>query len=436
MRVLLVCHGYPPVGVAGVERLSAQTAGELTARGHEVTVLTRQPSEQPATLALQREIRDGVPVVSIVGGGSDFERFPRYEPTLERIFERMLIELSPDVVLVTHLMHHSPGYVDVAHRWRVPVVLELHDFFMSCPRAHLQRRSGDLCDGPEGGSACARHCFGDQENAALRWPLRARSFAHALRAADEVIAPSRFVADAFAAVRGDASPIGIVDNAVGTMGPVLRSRRDGDAPLALVSIGVTVDHKGFQIVVEALRLAGLPAVSYVIFGVALPPLSVELQAAADQIPGLELRLANGFQPSHLPVFLAEADVVVVPSLVPETYSIVMREAFACGLPVIASRTGALPAAIEPGKNGWLVEPGDPVELAELLRRLHHDRSLLLRAAAGASAASVISVAQRTDRLEGLLCEICERGPRTEEGEKDLELGLMRQALATADAADG
>ena len=38
MKVLLVCHGYPPTGVAGVERLTAQVAGELTARGHEVTV--------------------------------------------------------------------------------------------------------------------------------------------------------------------------------------------------------------------------------------------------------------------------------------------------------------------------------------------------------------------------------------------------------------
>ena len=30
MKVLLVSHGYPPLGVAGVERLTAQTAGELT----------------------------------------------------------------------------------------------------------------------------------------------------------------------------------------------------------------------------------------------------------------------------------------------------------------------------------------------------------------------------------------------------------------------
>lgn len=432
MKVLLVCHGYPPTGVAGVERLSAQTARSLIGRGHEVTVLTRNPSEVPTTLALQHEIRDGVPVVSIVGAGMTFERFPGYEPALERIFERMLVEVSPDAVLISHLLHHSPGYVELAHRWGIPVIVELHDFFMVCPRIHLQRRSGELCDGPEGGSACARHCFGDQVDAELRWALRSRSFGDALRAADEVLAPSQFVADAFAEARGRERPIRIVSNAVAPMGPVLRSSPHSDAPLRIASIGVTVEHKGFQVVVEALRLAALPSASYTIFGVALPPLAAELHAAAALVPGLELRLANGFAPAHLPVLLADVDVLVVPSIVAETYSIVVREAFACGVPVIASRIGALPAAIREGDNGWLFEAGDAADLALLLQRLSADRGLLIRAAAGIRDGDVTSVAARTDRIEAHLGAVVAAAQESERPRIDPELGLMRDALARAD----
>jgi glycosyltransferase involved in cell wall biosynthesis len=431
MKVLLVSHGYPPSGVAGVERLSAQTAETLIERGHELTVLTRQPSEAPPTLALQRETRAGVPVVSIVGGGSTFERFPGYEPSLERIFERMLTEVAPDVVLVTHLLHHSPGYVAVAHRWGVPVVLELHDFFGICPRAHLQRRSGELCGGPEGGNACAEHCFGDQRDAQLRWALRSESFAEALRRADEVLAPSRFVADAFESLRGAGSPIRVVDNAVAAFGPTLRLKPDSAAPLRLASIGVTVEHKGFQVVIEALRRAELPAARYTIFGVALQPLAHELQEAADEIPGLELRLFNGFTPMHLPALLADADAVVVPSIVAETYSIVAREAFACGLPVIASAIGALPDAIRPGDNGWLFEPGDATDLAALLQRLDGNRSLLRRAAAGIDPGDVTSVTSRTDRIEALLEALAGRADRFAAPGHGTELRLMREALAAA-----
>jgi len=433
MKVLLVSHGYPPIGVAGVERLSAHLAVELSGRGHEVTVFTRRPDELPKSLEFRRESRDGVPVVSIVGGGSAFERFPTWEPELERAFERLLIEISPDVVLIAHLMNHSPGYVDVAHRWGIPVLLELHDFFMLCPRAHLERRSGEQCAGPDAGRACAQHCFGDQDEAELRWALRSRSFAEALQAADEVVAPSSFVADAFATLRGSGAPIRIVENGVVPLGPVLRPQRTEPQPLRLASIGVTVEHKGFQVVVEALRRAALPDASYTIFGVALPPLAAELQEAGDEIPGLELRLANGFAPSHLPALLADCDLVVVPSLVAETYSIVTREAFACGLPVIASRIGALPEAIRPGENGWLFDPGDATALADLLRSLDGDCGMLSRAAAGIRASDAPAASTRTDRIEALLEELVGRGGgAARNGEEGRELEIMRRAVSGAD----
>lgn len=429
MRVLLVCHGYPPLGVAGVERVSAQTAERLTALGHEVTVLTRRPSEAPSTLTLERDRRGGVPVVSIAGGGSTFGRFPGHERALERIFERMLVELSPDVVLVTHLLHHSAGYVDVAHRWHVPVVLELHDFFTLCPRAHLQRVSGELCDGPDGGRACAVHCFADQSGAAARWSLRAHAFAHAVHAADAVLCPSAFVADLLAPLRGDASPIVVVGNGVGPFGPVLRDpERDASEPLRLGSIGVTVEHKGFHVVVEALRRAALPTARYTIFGLPAHPGDRELRRAAANVPGLELRLFGGFEPRLLPVLLADVDAVVIPSLVAETYSIVAREALACGVPVLASRIGALPAAVREGENGWLFEPGDASELAVLLQRLAADRGELRRLAAGIREDDVLPSAARAASLEALLREVVGNGPR-ERSEPISDLEPLREALA-------
>lgn len=431
MRILLVCHRYPPLGVAGVERISAQTAEELTGRGHEVTVLTRLPCATPPTLALEFEIRDGVRVVSITGGGADVERFPNHERTLERIFERMLAELVPDAVLVTHLLYHSPGYVSVAHRWGVPVILELHDFFAMCPRAHLQRRSGELCTGPEGGAACTRHCFPDQSDSELRWALRSQSFAQAVSYADEVLAPSRFVAEAFEPRRGERSTIRIVENAISRFGPTLCEENAPAQPLHLASIGVTVEHKGFHVVVEALRRARLPASRYTILGVPLKPQAVDLQRAAEDVPGLELRIAGEFAPAHLPVLLGDVDAIVVPSLVAETYSIVMREGFACGLPAVASRIGALPEVIEPGRNGWLFEPGDATELAELLQRFDRDRSLLVRASENIERDGLASVASRTDCIEALLEEVAGRDCAHR---NDDETMLMRDGLAATDAS--
>jgi glycosyltransferase involved in cell wall biosynthesis len=431
MRVLLVSHGYPPVGVAGVERLTAQVAADLRDRGHEVWVFTRQPGEAPATLALRREIREGIPVYVAIGGGSAFGVYPGNERAMEGIFERLLVELTPEVVLATHLLHHSPGYVQVAHRWAVPIVLELHDFFVKCPRVHLRRKSGELCGGPEGGRACAVHCFGDQEGADIRWPLRSRSFADAIQAADEVTAPSPYVVEEFADLRGVERPIRIVENAVARMGPVLRPERPPGHPLRLASIGVTVEHKGFQVVVDAIRQSRIPHVAYTIFGIGLPPTFYELYEMADQVPGLQFKLAGGYDPRFLSVLLAEVDIVIVPSIVAETYSIVTREAFANGIPVIASNIGALPEAIRPEENGWLVEPGDAAGLAALLVELSADHERVRRATDGIRTDDWVTLDARTDQVEALLEEVIEHGAAGERPEGD-EIRLMRDALASAD----
>lgn len=63
-----------------------------------------------------------------------------------------------------------------------------------------------------------------------------------------------------------------------------------------------------------------------------------------------------------------ADVLVLPTLA-ETYGIVIVEAMACGLPVIATPVGAIPGLIQDGVNGLLVEPGSVEQLRAALRHL-------------------------------------------------------------------
>jgi glycosyltransferase involved in cell wall biosynthesis len=62
--------------------------------------------------------------------------------------------------------------------------------------------------------------------------------------------------------------------------------------------------------------------------------------------------------------LAAAHCVLVPSLVPETSSLVAMEALACGTPVIAFPSGALPEIVEHGRTGFIVQ--NEYEMAEAI----------------------------------------------------------------------
>lgn len=78
-----------------------------------------------------------------------------------------------------------------------------------------------------------------------------------------------------------------------------------------------------------------------------------------------------------------ADVIVVPSVIPDALSRVILEAMASGRPVIATRVGGTPELVIDGKTGLLVERNAPAELARAIVALLKDPDLRASLAAGA-----------------------------------------------------
>lgn len=76
---------------------------------------------------------------------------------------------------------------------------------------------------------------------------------------------------------------------------------------------------------------------------------------------------------EIPKFMSAADVFVLPSI-SEALGMVILEALATGVPVVASRVGGIPSILKNGYNGLLVEPRDVEGLAEaIVRTLSNDK---------------------------------------------------------------
>ena len=84
-----------------------------------------------------------------------------------------------------------------------------------------------------------------------------------------------------------------------------------------------------------------------------------------------IRVAGPVTRANMPQFYQHSDICVVPSLW-EAFGYVCAEAMACGVAVVASRTGGLAEIIEDGQSGVLVEPGNASELAGALLSLIRD----------------------------------------------------------------
>jgi glycosyltransferase involved in cell wall biosynthesis len=160
-------------------------------------------------------------------------------------------------------------------------------------------------------------------------------------------------------------------------------RRD-EAPVRFLFLGSLQPHKGIGVVLEAFRRAPDAPLSLDIAGAGT--MADACLAAARRDPRIRFHgFVTGGEKEGL---LGSADVLLFPSLCWEVVGLVMLEAFAHGVPVIASRTGGIPEFIEDGRTGLLVEPGDAAALATQMRRLAANRDVIeaMRGACRACAA--------------------------------------------------
>jgi colanic acid/amylovoran biosynthesis glycosyltransferase len=160
--------------------------------------------------------------------------------------------------------------------------------------------------------------------------------------------------------------------------------RAHSGPLRLLCVATIHEVKGQHILVEALsRLRELGVdVTLRLVGDGPDRRRIQRQIAAAGLA--EVVEVLGAQPRDAVLReLEHADVLIAPSVPTsegkrEGLPVVLVEAMACGLPVIASRLSGIPEVVQHGANGLLVPPGDADALAEAIIRLDADPALRWR----------------------------------------------------------
>jgi glycogen(starch) synthase len=341
MRILLMPSSYPPV-LGGLQTAAHALARHLTARGHEILVLTNR---YPRTLAA-REVLEGVQVhrrlflrpslESLRTGrpdvlGASFY----YYPAAMRYVGRLLDSFRPDVVNV----HFPDGQIPFVLRMRRARIFRL---VVSLHGHEILKWFGVGKDGSENGSLRAAPA-----NKALR---RLRMV---LREADVVTACSKYLLDK--AVE--------LEPAVGGKGSVIYNgvdleRFEDKTPFPhsrpyVLAFGRLTYQKGFDLLLEAFaRIADdQPDVDLILAGEGEERVALEMSAGSSGLAGRVLFTGRA-SPAEVVRLLNGCRFVVVPSRW-EPFGITALEALAAGKPVMATRVGGLPEFLSDADDGAL-----------------------------------------------------------------------------------
>jgi glycosyltransferase involved in cell wall biosynthesis len=121
-----------------------------------------------------------------------------------------------------------------------------------------------------------------------------------------------------------------------------------------LALGRVCPEKGFHHALDAARIAGIP----LLLAGQVFPYDAHLRYFDEEIrPRLDRhrRFIGPIRFARKRSLLSHAKCLVIPSTVAETSSLVAMEASACGTPVIAFRTGALPEIVDHGRTGFIVD---------------------------------------------------------------------------------
>lgn len=144
----------------------------------------------------------------------------------------------------------------------------------------------------------------------------------------------------------------------------------------VVYIGRLGEYKGVHVLVEAWKRWGEGAPLLEIIGDGPERGRLEAQAAGEG--GARIRFLGHLGFAETQGRLARASLLILPSLCFEGFPMVIREAFALGVPVAGSRLGSIPCIVEEGVTGVLFQPGAPQDLVAKVQPLWGDREALRR----------------------------------------------------------
>lgn len=175
------------------------------------------------------------------------------------------------------------------------------------------------------------------------------------------------------------------------------------------SIGVIEKDKGQKYLIKAierLKLEGIINIVCVICGVGPEEANLKkfahLRGLADEV------LFLGFR-NDIPRILKTVDIIVIPSLTIESFSMVAVEAMAMKIPVIVTNVGGLPEVVDDGRTGILVPPGDINALCKALKYLI--RNLDVRTEMGINGRKKVleqfTIEQNVRKTEEILLQLIE-----------------------------
>lgn len=392
----------------GAESYMQAVAGLQEAAGHQVAFFgmdhpDNDPQEYASQFPAYLELEPSPDSVS--GKVTGFGRMV-WSTSARRGIDAVVGDFRPDVVHLHNTYHHlSPSILGPLARRRVPAVMTLHDYKLACPTYRFLDK-GELCQACLGGhftQAVRRRCKDGSlgSSAAMAAELAIHTALRAYRHVQLFVCPSRFMAGRMAAAGVFPDRLRWIPHFVEPVAEQVVE--EAPASPSIVFAGRLSPEKGVDTLIEAV---GRLSVGVQLDIAGEGPDRARLEDVASRVGNGRVRFLGRLDGEAMDALIRDALALVLPSRWYENQPMVVLEAFARRVPVVASDLGGTPELIRHRTDGFLVPPDDPGALAAALGALVEDpaRAQAMGKAAQERASTDFAPDVHLARLDGAYAE--------------------------------
>ncbi|GJD64812.1 glycosyltransferase [Methylobacterium frigidaeris] len=365
-KLVIVNVFYPPQAIGGATRVVYDNVRSLRAiLGPEWQIDVICTLEGgPTPYALDWYIRDGVRVYCITAANHPAIDNVVEDPEMGRVFDRVLDRIEPDLIHFHCIQRLTTSCVTAAIRRRIPYLITMHDGWWISPHQFLIDGNRAVETYDFSGKASLDAFMGEGY-------ARARTLLRCIRGATRVLT----VSHPFGALCRSVglSEIEVVENGVSRLPKVIRTASP-TGRVRLGFIGGLADHKGYGLIRNVLFNEPFKNISLLLIDHAMHP----NERVTEEWGSVPVEIRGKFPQSSVGGLYAHIDVLLAPSVWPESYGLVTREAIASGCWVVASNRGAVADCVVEGRNGYIVDVADEAGLLAALRFIDDNPAIHLR----------------------------------------------------------
>jgi len=292
-----------------------------------------------------------------------------YSFEAKKKIEELIKKEKPELVHIHNIYHQiSPSILSVFKKYKIPVVMTVHDYKLICPNYKLFTK-GKVCE------RCKKHKYWNAvfnkclKNSVIASTIACKEmFFHKFLQVyedgiDLYLTPSQFVKDKLVEWGFDGKKIKVLSHFV----DLKEFQPSYENENYILCYGRLSSEKGIDVLIKAMKKVKTET-KLKIVGSGPEEDKLKKQVKKSKLKNVEFL---GYkEKSEVIDIVQRSKFVVMPSVWYEVFGLSILEPFALGKPVIGSNIGAIPELIKEGDTGLLFEPGNSSQLAKKIDELN------------------------------------------------------------------